>query len=106
MIEVHASYDLVSGVEEKAYEGWMKKAIVPVMKSVGFVELRAYRNMLGSPQVLVVMVWKSLSDWARLAEGSDWEAVVKELRSSLATHFQIDIWGPSPVVPEPVHPPK
>jgi heme-degrading monooxygenase HmoA len=104
MIEVHVSYDLVSRVDDKAYEGWMKRAIVPVLKSEGIVELRAYRNMLGSPQVLVVMVWQSLADWARLAEGPDWGKIVNELRGSLATRLQIDIWGPSPVVPEPVHP--
>ena len=104
MIEGHVSYDLVSGVDGKAYEGWMKRAIVPVLKSEGIIEVRAYRNKLGSPQVLVVMVWKNLAGWARLAEGSEWEALINELRSSLATHLNIDIWGPSPVVPEPVHP--
>jgi heme-degrading monooxygenase HmoA len=104
MIEVHVSYDLVSGADDKAYEQWMKRAIVPVLKSEGIVEVRAYRNLLGSPQVLVVLVWKSLADWARIAEGSDWGALINELRSSLATHLRIDIWGPSPVVPEPVHP--
>jgi hypothetical protein len=49
MIEVHVAYYLVSGVDDKAYERWMKRAIVPVLKSEGIVELRAYRNMLGSP---------------------------------------------------------
>jgi hypothetical protein len=104
IIEVHVYYDLISGVDDKAYEGWMKRAIVPVLKSEGIVEVRAYRNLLGSPQVLVVMVWKSLTDWARLAEGAEWGALVNELRGSLATHLRIDIWGSSPVVPEPVHP--
>ena len=106
MIEVHVSYDLAPGVDEKAYGEWMKKAIVPVLKSGGIVEVRAYRNLLGSPQVLIVMAWKNLSDWAKLAESADWATPFNELRRSLATHLRVAIWGPSPVVPETLRPPK
>jgi hypothetical protein len=106
MIEVHVSYDLAYGVDEKAYGDWMKKAIVPVLKSDGVVEVRAYRNMLGSPHVLIVMVWKNLPAWAKLAEGPEWGTPFQELRRSLATHLRVDIWGPSPAAPEPLRPPR
>lgn len=106
MIEVHVTYDLVQGTDEQAYTDWMRKAIVPVMRAHGLVEVRAQRSLLGSPQVLIISVWKGLTDWAKFAESEEWHMLIAKLQSSLALHVQITLWGPSPVVPEPIHPPK
>jgi heme-degrading monooxygenase HmoA len=106
MIEVHVTYNLVQGTDEQAYSDWMRKAIVPVMRAPGILEVRAHRSMLGSPQVLIISVWKSLTDWAKFAETEAWHTLIAKLQSSLATNIRIELWGPSPVVPDPIHPPK
>jgi antibiotic biosynthesis monooxygenase (ABM) superfamily enzyme len=105
VIEVHISYDLLPNSDPAAYSEWQRKAIIPVMKCKGFVELRAHRNLLGSPHILLITAWETLSDWASFAESGDWVKLVEELGASLATHIHIQIWGPSPVVPESLRPP-
>ncbi len=105
MIEVHITYDLLPQSDPEAYSEWQRKAIVPVMKRKGFVELKAHRNLLGSPHILLITVWETLSDWAGFADSGDWAELIEKLGTSLATHVDIRIWGPSPVVPEPLRPP-
>jgi hypothetical protein len=51
MIEVNFSYDLLQGIDQKAYGEWALKAVGAVLKSPGIIEFRANRNLLGSPQV-------------------------------------------------------
>ena len=58
MIECHETWDLIPGVDQQAYGAWAKSAIGLVMKQPGLIEFRANRNMLGSPQILVVTVWE------------------------------------------------
>ncbi len=74
-----------------------------MLKAPGFVELRASRNLLGSPQVRAVFVWKTMEDFARFnesAEGREFDAEIRKF----ATNPKIEIWGPSPMVPEPIRP--
>ena len=105
MIEVHITYNLLPQSDPAAYSEWQRKAIIPVMKRKGFVELKAHRNMLSSPQILLITVWETLPDWARFAESGYWGELLEELVTSIATNVDIRIWGPSPVVPEPLRPP-
>jgi hypothetical protein len=45
VIEVHMAYDLKPDINESTYFEWIKKAIVPALKSDGIIEVRAYRNI-------------------------------------------------------------
>jgi len=104
MIEVHLAYDLVPGVDEAVYFNWIKQAIVPALKSEGIVEIRAHRNIKESPAVLVTGVWKSMDDWTNFSQSESWNSLVNTLQSSFATNVRIEVWGPSPFLPEPLHP--
>lgn len=106
MIEVHISYDFLPGSNQEAYGQWAKKAILPLLKSKGIIELRAYRNLGGSPHVLLVTAWQSLSHWAVFAEGSEWNALLSELTGRFVTNLALKIWGTSPIAPGPLRPPK
>jgi heme-degrading monooxygenase HmoA len=106
MVEVNLIYDLITGVDLQAYQEWAKKAIGLVLKSPGIVEFRAYRNVLGSPQVRSASVWKSLADWGNFAESEGWKAAEAELRAKYAVDIRVELWGPSPVAPEPLRPGK
>lgn len=104
MIEVCVVYDLLPGVSQDTYGAWGKKAIATTLKQPGLFEFRANRNMLGSPQVRTTSVWRSGADWIAFADGG-WRALEQELRG-LATDIRMEVWGPSPLVPEPLRPGK
>jgi hypothetical protein len=104
MLEVCVNYDLLPGVNQDTYGGWAKKAIATMLRQHGIVEFRAHRNVLGSPEVRTTSVWRSGADWIAFAEGG-WKPLEQELRG-LATNVRIEVWGPSPLVPEPLRPGK
>jgi heme-degrading monooxygenase HmoA len=104
MNEAHQTWDQIPGVDQRAYNAWAKKAIGTTLQQPGLIEFRAYRNLSGSPQILVVTEWDSVVDWARFAENS-WPALEAELRA-FATNINYSLWGISPVVPQPLRPAK
>jgi len=99
MIEVDETYDLLTGIDQKAYGEFVKKEMG--RKTPGIAEIRAYRNVLGSPQVRLTVVWQTLADWARWVEGAERQAFQSELLK-FATNVKFEIWGPSPLIPEPI----
>ena len=105
MIEVNKSYDLLPGIDRQAYVAWSKGASATMLQAPGLVEMRVHRNLLGSPQVRSTSVWQSLAAWARFTESAEWQALELEFRTFL-TNLEVQIWGPSPVMPEPLRPGK
>jgi len=103
MIEVSTLYDFLPGINQQAYAEFAKKAIGSMLQAPGLVEFRANRNMLGSPQVRITTVWQTLGDWAKFSESAAWQALEAELHT-FNTNSSTEIWGPSPVVPEPLRP--
>lgn len=103
MIEVHKTYDLLQSIDKQAYLEYSKRAISTILKTSGIVEIRANRGLLGSPQVCLITVWQTLPDWAKFAESSERQNLEFELLE-FATNINIEIWGPSPVVPRPLRP--
>jgi heme-degrading monooxygenase HmoA len=104
MTEIDLMYDFRPGVDLNAYNEWAKKAIAAILKAPGIIEFRAFRNVLGSPLICATTVWQNLSDWSRFTEGGEWRKMEEELRAKFADNIQVGIWGPSPVVPEPLKP--
>ncbi len=102
MFEVHQTWDLIPNVDQQAYNAWAKKSIGTTLQQSGLIEFRAYRNLGGTPQILVVTAWETAADWARFAE-NDWPALNEELHA-FATNSHYILWGTSPVVPQPLHP--
>ena len=103
MIEVEFTYDFQANMDERAYLDLARRATALMRVAPGFVEFRAHRNMLGSPHVRRTSVWRTLADWAEFAQRPGWQEVTAEFRSYV-THLQVQIWGPSPVTPDPVTP--
>jgi len=104
MVESVLLYDLERGVDLQAYAAWAKKTIGAVLRASGVVEFRASRNLLGSPHVRSISVWKTLADWEKFAESDVWKAAEAELRAKFATIIHVELWGPSPIAPEPLRP--
>jgi len=103
MIEVNVIYDFLPGINQEAYAEFAKKSIGTMLQAPGFVEFRANRNILGSPKVRITTVWQSLSDWAKFSESTAWQTLELELHS-FTTNNSTEIWGQSPLVPEPLRP--
>jgi hypothetical protein len=104
MIEVNLLYDLLPGIDQQAYGEWARKAIGAMLQQPGLVEFRANRNVLGSPQIRTTSVFQTLADWGKFVE-STWPPLELEMHR-FATNIRVEIWGPSPVVPEPLRPAK
>jgi len=105
MIEKILTWDVLPGVDLKAYGALSKKTAETIAKQPGMIEFRASRNLLGNPQVRVSVMWKSLEDWAKFAETDVWHSLEAECRT-FATNIRVELWGPSPVMPEPLRPAK
>jgi hypothetical protein len=103
MIEVNKTYDLLPGIDQQAYLEYGKRAFATMLKAPGIVEIRVYRSLLGSPQVRLSLVWQTLADWAKFAESPERQRLDSEL-FKFATNIGVELWGPSPTVPEPLRP--
>lgn len=103
MIEVAFTYDFHPNIDEKAYAKVAKKATAMMLQAEGFVEFHAHRNLTGSPHVRRTSIWKSLKHWAALAQQPEFQDVTAEFRKYV-TNLQVTLWGPSPLLPEPIKP--
>ncbi len=103
MIEVAFTYDFLPNIDEEAYAALVRRATALMRDAEGFVEFRAHRNMIGSPHVRRTSVWKSLAHWAALAQTTAFQTVTTEFRT-FVTNLDVQLWGASPLTPEPVHP--
>ncbi len=86
-----------------AYFEWTQSAIQRTLAVPGVVEFRAYRPATGTAQVVVTYEFIDMASWAAWQANEDIQQVVSELHT-LATDVSRELWGPSPVVPEPVRP--
>jgi quinol monooxygenase YgiN len=86
-----------------AYLKWTESAIKRSLAVPGVVEFRAYRPATGASQVVTTYEFADLVAWAAWQSNGDMQELMDELRS-LALNVNIEVWGPSPVVPAPIRP--
>lgn len=103
MIEIVQTWDFLPGANLQAYGEFAKRTIGAVLQARGFIEFRANRNHLGSPQVRATWVWQSKADWESFFDNAAGRAIEDELRTYV-TNYRTEIWGPSPLMPEPIRP--
>ena len=101
MIEVVKTYDFLPDIDKEAFAQYGRRAVGAILKSPGAIEVRSWRGLLGSPQARLTILWETLADWARFAESPDRRAVEDELLQ-FATNIHIELFAPSPTMPEPV----
>lgn len=89
----------------EAYAKWTEGAIKRTVAGPGVVEFRAYRAVAGAPQIVITYEFADLAAWAAWSSDEDVQRVLNELHT-LALNVDIQVWGPSPVVPQPIRPGK
>jgi heme-degrading monooxygenase HmoA len=90
---------------EKAteYPKWSQSALKRLLGVPGVVEFRAYRMVAGEREVSVTYQFKDLAAWASWRAHDDVNAVWEESRAYL-DDMRVELWGPSPIVPDPLKP--
>ena len=106
MIEVHLTYNVRPNIDEQAYFEWMKKAIIPALKSRGVLEVSAHRNINRNDFVLVATAWDNLEHWNDYSKSESWKLLIETLENNFADNIRLELWGVSQLIPVPIHPPK
>ena len=87
------------------YSKWTESAIKRTLAVPGVVEFRAFRPVTGTSQIVTTYEFADMAAWAVWQSNEDLQKVINELRT-LALNVNIEVWGPSPIVPEPIRPGK
>ena len=87
----------------EAYAEWAKSAIPRVLAIPGVVEIRGYRPATGAHQIVVTYEFADLAAWAAWESNEESQKINDEGRTYI-TNVSSELWGPSPIVTEPIRP--
>jgi antibiotic biosynthesis monooxygenase (ABM) superfamily enzyme len=87
----------------EAYEAWVMPATRRCIAVPGVAELRAYRAIAGPAQVMAMWEFTDLATWAAWYAHEDVRKTVDEQRAFISD-LEVELWGSSPVAPEPMRP--
>ena len=74
-----------------------------ILKQKGFKEIRSYRNPLRTtPQVLVLCEFDTLEAGMEYIQSDHYASFMSELREVGCTNISVQLWGTSPMIPEPL----
>ena len=85
------------------YLAWSQGAIGRTISVPGVVELRAYRPASGTSQVVITFEFADMAAWAAWHSNEVVQEVLDEVHA-LASDVTLELWGRSPVIPEPIRP--
>ena len=85
------------------YAEWAKSAMNKLFSVPGVIEFRAYRPATGSFQVIVTYEFADMQDWAQWNSNEDIQRLWDESRLYV-DNVCTELWGPSPIITEPIHP--
>jgi quinol monooxygenase YgiN len=85
------------------YSKWAQSAIQRTLAATGVVEFRAYRPVTGAHQVVITYEFADIAAWATWYDKAEVQKVLEELHT-VANGVNIEIWGPSQIVPKPIRP--
>jgi quinol monooxygenase YgiN len=75
------------------------------MEIPGLVEFRGYRPASGPHQIAATYEFTDMAAWAAWTAHPDYQKIMEDVRP-FVTNLSTELWGPSPVVPEPLRPKK
>ena len=87
----------------EAYLAWAKTAIPRVVNVPGLVEFRAYRPVTGASQVVTLYEFADMAALSSWYYNEETQKLISERRIFTLNEIS-EIWGSSPLVPEPIRP--
>jgi antibiotic biosynthesis monooxygenase (ABM) superfamily enzyme len=87
----------------ESYNQWATSAIKRSLDVPGVVEFRAYRPCTGLHQAVITWEFADMSSWSSWYENQEVQKVRTELQTFTSNRHD-ELWGPSPIVPEPIRP--
>jgi heme-degrading monooxygenase HmoA len=87
----------------EAYAAWVKAALPKLLAVPGLVEFRGYRPVTGPSQVVTTYEFANLAAWATWYAHEDVQKLTNERRTFTINEVS-ELWGPSPIVSEPIRP--
>ena len=87
----------------EAYTEYVRTAVPKLLAVPGLVEFRGYRPATGTSQVVVTLEFADFAAWAAWAAHEEVQELTNERRAFTVNEVS-ELWGPSPVVPEPIRP--
>ena len=82
---------------------WAESARGRMFAVPGIIELRVYRPATGKHQVAVTYEFADMNAWATWQSNEDIQKLREEARTYI-TNVSTELWGPSPIIPEPIRP--
>ena len=95
-------WDIRPGME-KDYPSWAQTGVKRLLSVPGVIEFRGFRPITGDRQVAVTFEFKDMQTFDAWYSHEDTIQVFTDGTSYLVDK-ETELWGPSPVVPEPVRP--
>jgi hypothetical protein len=85
------------------YGKWAITALQRMLATGDVTEFRAWRPVSGTSEVVVTYEFADLTAFGRWYQHESVQRTMQEARE-FCEHMVAEVWGPSPVVPKPVHP--
>jgi len=85
------------------YIAWAKTAVPRILAVPGLVEFRAYRPATGSSQTVTTYEFVDFESWATWYANEEIQKIINE-RRAFTINETSELWGPSPVAPDPIRP--
>ena len=86
------------------YPKWIENYYRLTLAVRGVEEMRAYRTLASSQgHVIATYEFKNMETWAKWRSHKEIIKFLDELKK-FVTNMTFELWGPSPIVPEPLHP--
>jgi hypothetical protein len=87
------------------YGNWVQGAIKRLLSipECNIKEFRAYRPATGDHQIVATYEFSDFADWAVFYANDEVQKINVELRA-FTDNFSAELWGPSPVAPQPIRP--
>lgn len=85
------------------YLAWAQRSIPTVAGADGVVEFGAYRAVSGSHRVVTTVQFSDLATWQTWYESEAAQTVLANA-ASVMVNVETELWGPSPVLPQPIRP--
>jgi heme-degrading monooxygenase HmoA len=92
----------IDPAQKESYGEWAQDAIANVVGAGGVVEFRAYRPVTGSRRVAVTIEFADLAAWQAWYESEPMQELFAD--TSIQQNLETELWGPSPLLPQPIRP--